>query len=527
MLKKVSFFLLIICLFPSIVFASPFYGGDYSNPYFGYEIDIEYPNNTFALSAYINQMYAEDVVNPIQVLDSNVDRDYRISLIYRSIFASDYYNVGGGYASVSGNDLNYTDVRFYEQDICVSNNNISFYVVNGSVDDFASNSHPYTFVTDQKCTIWENSARPSDVIGPMYWEWLGDYQGYVVKVFLPIANYRLRSNDVYNAVSRLHIVNNSDHTIYFRFLTSGGLYDHSRALDYDLNFDLDTKNFDLTYQAVQDGVSVLDSISGLKFQISKNLLDISHFSSFPTGFSVTYLSDGGIHIVGTNNSNTRVNINLITRSENKLFLEPGTYTLSGLSGGSINTYYLRLSNGTDDISVVTNGFNTFTYSGSNTLSLGLFLSVRPRVSVDVVIYPQLEFGSFPTIYCPYGLTLNQSCVNNTLNNSFEWVEGSFVDNVSNFIKLPISLMSSFVNGSGGQCTPISFTIFNQNISLPCGDFFWLRNDVSSFRLIWTILFGGFILFKTMVWCFRVLASVLDPMGNSLSTGLDIYREGGK
>ena len=261
-------FLLLIFLFPSIVLGANF---EYSpNRYFGYFQTItDSSSNNVMLSYYNNGWIDDDSYSSLQVLSGDNSDYFRFQISTYGICQSNSNN-----CLYSG--INDSDLRFFEQDICVSSNKLKFHVWNSSVEDFASTNVSNALVTDQKCSLFDNDNIPSDLITPSYWEWLSHNDGYVVKLFMPIHTWHSYSDNngqYYSIASRLYIDNLSDHDIYFRFLTSGGLFDHSRYFEIDNSFDLTTNNFDLTLDAIQDGVEVLDSISGLKYQISKNIFN--------------------------------------------------------------------------------------------------------------------------------------------------------------------------------------------------------------------------------------------------------------
>lgn len=93
--------------------------------------------------------------------------------------------------------------------------------------------------------------------------------------------------------------------------------------------------------------------------------------------------------------------------------------------------------------------------------------------------------------------------------------GSFFNNfvdidhggISAIVTSPVRLISSLNN----TCTPVSFNIFNKGIELPCGtDIFWNRSDVTSFRKLWNILFGGAIVYALLRKMFIVIQNLKDP-----------------
>ena len=125
--------------------------------------------------------------------------------------------------------------------------------------------------------------------------------------------------------------------------------------------------------------------------------------------------------------------------------------------------------------------------------------------------------------------------NNNIENSF---------GLSSVITGPLRLIDNAVS----TCSPKSFTLFQQSITLPCGtDLFW-EKDFSShssifvhgysgtqlnsirdnFRLFWNTLFGGAILFALAFKLFKVTQNALDPLSDddyhSISSAIDTEKD---
>lgn len=84
--------------------------------------------------------------------------------------------------------------------------------------------------------------------------------------------------------------------------------------------------------------------------------------------------------------------------------------------------------------------------------------------------------------------------------------------ITGIVTAPVEFLHSLT----GSCSPISFTIFRKNISLPCGDtLFWNRSDVSTFRAFWNTLFGGSILYGFVIYLFKVIERIRDPKSNKV------------
>lgn len=509
MIKKL---LLLLALIPSFVFAAAF-EGDYPNRYYGYFETLQLNNENVMLSYFNNGWIDDDKQSDLQILDSFVENNYLISLSTYGIYASD---IATGYTS----GLNDSNLRYFEQNICVSSSNLKFWITNSSSDDFESNNNPYYVITDLGCDLYTGTSI-ANIEGPTYWSWLqkDEYRyGYVLKLFMPISQWKYVSgqNPYWQAVSRLHIKNTGDYQVYFRFLTSGGLYDHSRYNEYSSSFALDTENFDITYQAIMDGLGIIDEETKLHWQVSKNLLNATSNSINVGNLTITRNSDGSYTLNGTSRSTV-----YYFRLGDNFTLESGTYTLSnGNYNASSDTAIFYDGGNNFDTSVQRLPVSTKTFNSS--VIIEPFIRIAPGVFFDnFTIYPMINKGSYADIYCPYGPTLDNNCVSHYVDDLIIWDDNDIFTNIYNIFNFPIKVGSFVLAGANGQCTPISFVIFNKEISLPCGSFFWNRDDVSNFRIFWNLLFGGFLIFKSLIWFIKVLSSVIDPLGDSTSIALDI------
>ena len=94
--------------------------------------------------------------------------------------------------------------------------------------------------------------------------------------------------------------------------------------------------------------------------------------------------------------------------------------------------------------------------------------------------------------------------------------------ISGIITAPLNWIDS-LNGSdtpGAYCQSLSLTMFQHNINIPSGCFFWDRQDVSSFRNIWNIIFGGFLIYKLGYRLMKALNDVFDPTKDEIG-GLEV------
>lgn len=105
-------------------------------------------------------------------------------------------------------------------------------------------------------------------------------------------------------------------------------------------------------------------------------------------------------------------------------------------------------------------------------------------------------------------------LNSSLKNSDVDTNGSFFSNftsrdhgISGIITAPLRAINKLTS----SCQPVTFSVLDEPIELPCGDtLFWNKEGVQSFRLIWNILVGGPILFLLLKKLFKVVESLKNP-----------------
>lgn len=98
-------------------------------------------------------------------------------------------------------------------------------------------------------------------------------------------------------------------------------------------------------------------------------------------------------------------------------------------------------------------------------------------------------------------------------------DNGIMGDIHDFLLLPIEYLN-YIRSTNNYCTDISFTIWNKEIIIPSGCFFWNRQDVGQFKTLWNTLFGGAIIFSLGFKYFKVLHNALDPTKDDLG-GLDI------
>lgn len=126
----------------------------------------------------------------------------------------------------------------------------------------------------------------------------------------------------------------------------------------------------------------------------KNLLDISNMQTITKGGVTFQLENGGIHVSGTATNNVDSPIF-------KMFLPSGTYinnmkkaNFSWLQGSS---FVVQRSDGTNYYYTASNPFTI----NEDEKPLYWYFIVENGVTVNEIVYPQIELGSTTTAYEPY------------------------------------------------------------------------------------------------------------------------------
>lgn len=135
----------------------------------------------------------------------------------------------------------------------------------------------------------------------------------------------------------------------------------------------------------------------------KNLLPITSPSRTSGGITYTVQEDGGIHVKGTSTANSWfVGGTYPFGDEHLTYLPAGEYFLSGNSEPSITGYINGwYEDGTATLQINDVGNGGIPYVIASNAYVHYQIMVAPNVTVDTVIYPQLELGSTATSYEPY------------------------------------------------------------------------------------------------------------------------------
>ena len=126
------------------------------------------------------------------------------------------------------------------------------------------------------------------------------------------------------------------------------------------------------------------------------MLDVSNQSTRTiNGVTLTVNGDGTFTLNGTATANTTFSIS------SGIILKAGTYTASGVSGGSSSTYYYGILQNNSWVFRNYNGSDTFTISSDTTYSTILIVVGNGTTVSNVTISPMIQKGSTATTYEPY------------------------------------------------------------------------------------------------------------------------------
>ncbi len=168
---------------------------------------------------------------------------------------------------------------------------------------------------------------------------------------------------------------------------------------------------------------ILCAIIGLLFTIPSfancNLLPVYNTSPVTVhGVTFTPQPDGSIIINGSVNDDSEYANYIVANSANNLVLPAGTYTISGITGGSSSTYILDLYGGYISGNATSDFFDTRTgdpirRTATSEWRLGMYAIriMRGYTANNLVVRPMIEQGSTATPYTPYDATCMERCKN--------------------------------------------------------------------------------------------------------------------
>lgn len=119
------------------------------------------------------------------------------------------------------------------------------------------------------------------------------------------------------------------------------------------------------------------------------------------------------------------------------------------------------------------------------------------------------------------LNKNQTQTNEKLDNLKDTLKSDNVDDKSSFftdfssadhglsgvITAPLRAISKIT----ATCQPVTFSVLDEPIELPCGDtLFWNKESVKSFKIVWNLLVGGPLIYFLIKKLFKVIESLKNP-----------------
>ena len=149
-----------------------------------------------------------------------------------------------------------------------------------------------------------------------------------------------------------------------------------------------------------------------------NLLSYNTSPKTVHGVTFTPQADGSIIINGSVNDDSEYANYIVANSANNLVLPAGTYTISGITGGSLSTYILDLYGGYMSGNATADFFDTragdpITRTATSEWRLGMYAIriMRGYTANNLVVRPMIEQGSTATNYVPYNPYCQNSCAN--------------------------------------------------------------------------------------------------------------------
>lgn len=129
----------------------------------------------------------------------------------------------------------------------------------------------------------------------------------------------------------------------------------------------------------------------------RNILQNKQKTQTINGVTFTVNKDKSVSIKGTVTADASF---YFYTSSNYLMLKKGTYTLSGVNGGS-STSYKMLIYKTDWTFIGQDIGNGLTFTLEEDANVFIYIWVKNGITVNTTVYPQLEEGTVATPYVPY------------------------------------------------------------------------------------------------------------------------------
>ena len=240
-------------------------------------------------------------------------------------------------------------------------------------------------------------------------------------------------------------------------------------------------------ESTQNGTPTPDNRVEIENIEGRNILQNKQKTQTINGVTFTVNKDKSVSIKGTATADAPF---YFYTSSNYLMLKKGTYTLSGVNGGS-STSYKMLIYKTDWTFIGQDIGNGVTFTLEEDANVFIYIWVKNGITVNTTVYPQLEGGTIATPYVPY----NSLEFKVEGKNRFDCANSKIIYNNGN------TLYERLTNGlkiisNGGQYNMIYFlvdTVKNlkdKTLTLSSDISFSKDSQLTTFGLFYTDTNGG-------------------------------------
>ena len=220
----------------------------------------------------------------------------------------------------------------------------------------------------------------------------------------------------------------------------------------------------------------------------RNILQNKQKTQTINGVTFTVNKDKSVSIKGTVTADASF---YFYTSSNYLMLKKGTYTLSGVNGGS-STSYKMLIYKTDWTFIGQDIGNGLTFTLEEDANVFIYIWVKNGITVNTTVYPQLEGGTVATPYVPY----NSLEFKDEGKNKFDCANSRIIYNNSNAASYERLENGLKLISGGSQYSMIYFlvdTVKNlkdKTLTLSSDISFSKDNQLTTFGLFYTDINGG-------------------------------------
>ncbi len=220
----------------------------------------------------------------------------------------------------------------------------------------------------------------------------------------------------------------------------------------------------------------------------RNILQNKQKTQTINGVTFTVNKDKSVSIKGTVTADASF---YFYTSSNYLMLKKGTYTLSGVNGGS-STSYKMLIYKTDWTFIGQDIGNGLIFTLEEDANVFIYIWVKNGITVNTTVYPQLEGGTVATPYVPY----NSLEFKDEGKNKFDCANSRIIYNNSNAASYERLENGLKLISGGSQYSMIYFlvdTVKNlkdKTLTLSSDISFSKDNQLTTFGLFYTDINGG-------------------------------------